>query len=126
MCILNQAWYLHSLTRVISTILLFILLPLSLWVALIPLDHIVDPAVVSDKVLHFSAFFGFAVLIDAAFKPVDFWFKSGLPLAAYGAVIEILQSFTPYRSFSGWDCVADIAGVMVFYLILIKCKKCTE
>ena len=123
MCILNQAWYSHSLTRTIAAILLLILLPVSLWVALIPLDHITVPAIFTDKVLHFAAFFGFSVFIDAAFKPRKFWMWSGFPLIAYGALIEILQSYTPYRSFSVWDWVADVVGVMIFFLILIKYKK---
>ena len=123
MCIFDKSWYTHSLTRLTALILLVILLPVSLWVALIPLDNIVDPAVISDKILHFVAFFGFAVLIDASMKPANYWFWSGWPLVAYGALIEILQSFTPYRSFSGWDWVADIVGVVSFYLILISCKK---
>lgn len=123
MCIFHAGWYSHSVTRIVALVLLLILLPISLWVALIPLDNIVDPAVVSDKVLHFLAFFGFAVLIDASIKPVNYWFWGGWLLVAYGALIEILQSFTPYRSFSMWDWVADIVGIAAFYLILISCKK---
>ena len=123
MCIFNQAWYSHSLTRRVALTLLVILLPISLWVALIPLDNVIDPAIISDKVLHFLAFFGFAVLIDASFKPARFWVWSASPLIFYGALIEILQSFTPYRSFSVWDWIADIVGVLVFYLILRVCKN---
>lgn len=123
MCILNQVWYSHPLTRFTAFTLLVILLPVSLWVALIPLEHIAVPAIFSDKVLHFAAFFGFSVFIDAAFKPKKFWIWSGFPLIAYGALIEVLQSYTPHRSFSVWDWVADIVGVVVFFLILVKCKK---
>ena len=123
MCILNQAWYRHPLTRYLALALLIVLLPVSLWVALIPLENIIDPATFSDKILHFAAFFGFAVFIDAAINPKSFWVWSGIPLILYGLVIEVLQSFTPYRSLSGWDWVADIIGVGAFYLILLKCKK---
>lgn len=123
MFIFNQEWYSHSLTRLIASILLLILLPLSLWVALMPLDHYVFTITFSDKVLHFLAFFGFSVLADIALIKKEFWVWKGIPLVFYGALIEILQSFTPFRSFSVWDWIADIAGVVVFYLILVKSKN---
>ena len=123
MCIFNKQWYSHYLTRIASSILLLILLPLSLWVALMPLDHYVFTITFSDKVLHFVVFFGFALLADIALINKSFWSWYGLPLIAYGALIEILQSFTPYRSFSTWDWLADLMGVVIVYLILVKCKS---
>jgi VanZ family protein len=123
MFFLSQSWYRCISMQWGARITLSILFPLSLWLALIPVDQYVPSAIFSDKILHFVVFFGFAVLLDMARPTKQFWLQYGLPLIVYGAVIEVLQSFSIYRSFSVWDGVADAAGVVVFWLILIRYKK---
>jgi VanZ family protein len=83
-------------------------------VALIPMKGIdVDHF---DKILHASAFFGFAFLLDMA-SPRSFWRWKAPLLLFYGASIEILQAFTPWRSFSVADFAADTLGVLLYWLL---------
>lgn len=72
---------------------------------------------VSDKAIHFLVFFGFALIIDAISSREPFWLWKGVPLAAYGVGIEVLQYFSPDRSFSLMDALADVAGVAVYWLL---------
>ena len=72
---------------------------------------------INDKVIHAVVFISFAVLMDLATSRCPFWLWKGLPLLIYGAVIEVLQYFTPDRSFSLLDLLADLSGI-VLYLIL--------
>jgi len=71
----------------------------------------------NDKVIHVVVFFGFAVLIDLASSRKPFWLWKGLPLLAYGIGIEVMQYFTPFRSFSVMDMVADFAGILIYFLL---------
>lgn len=118
-----QAWYNNFWVRFTASILLFILYPLSLWLALKPLDHYVFSITLNDKIVHFIVFLGFAVLMDIALANKNYWLWVGLPLIAYGALIEVLQSFTPYRSFSFWDWVADSLGVFALWWIIKRYKN---
>ena len=71
----------------------------------------------NDKIKHFIVFFGFSVLMDLASERRPFWFWKGLPLLSYGILIEIMQYFTPEREFSFLDMLADLAGIIVYFLI---------
>lgn len=93
-----------------------ILLLVGLWVALTPTESTIYDFKWGDKVAHAVAFFGFAVLADIAWQKA-FWLYKGLPLAAYGALIEILQGMTPYRSMDVYDFLADFAGILLYWLI---------
>ncbi len=124
MCIVTQLGLKYPLIQKISRISLLILFPLSLWIALIPIDKYVPQFALSDKILHTLVFFGFSFLLQLAYqKHHHFWLKNGLPLITYGFLIEIFQSLTPYRFFSIWDGVADMLGVIIFWAIWLKCKK---
>lgn len=126
MCILNRLGSHYPNLRWFSRISLSILFPLSLWIALIPIDQYVPSTAFSDKILHFLVFFGFSVLLHIALqKPQSFWYKNGLPLIGYGFLIEILQSFTQYRFFSIWDGLADALGIIMFWIILKLCQRTT-
>jgi VanZ family protein len=121
MCILTRLGTYYPALQWVSRIGLIILFPLSLWIALIPIDQYVPSTAFSDKILHFLVFFGFSLLLHLAqHQTPHFWYTNGLPLIAYGFLIEILQSFSLYRSFSILDGIADAIGVIAFWLILRK------
>ena len=70
----------------------------------------------NDKLTHLVVFFGFAVLIDLSSSRKPFWLWKGLPLLIYGISIEIMQYFTPERSFSMLDWGADLAGILLYFI----------
>jgi len=92
------------------------LMVLGIWVATKKLDFPPDVNV-NDKLIHAVVFFGFAVLVDLASSRKPFWLWKGLPLLAYGIGIEVMQYFTPFRSFSVADMVADFAGILIYFLL---------
>ena len=96
-------------------VLLFTLLLLGLKVATMRLDYVAININMGDKIAHAIVFMGFVVIAELAYCHRNFWRWKGLPLLAYGAGIEVLQSFTPFRSFSTLDWVADLAGVLLGY-----------
>jgi VanZ family protein len=69
-----------------------------------------------DKVGHIGSFFMLAWLAYQAYRPRWYWIV--LELAFYGMLIEVVQSFLPYRSADVKDFMADMAGVALFYLLL--------
>lgn len=64
---------------------------------------------VSDKVLHFTAYFGLAGMVCLALKADRRVLAATLGLAALGGVLEVLQGFTG-RDPSIFDELANIAG----------------
>lgn len=107
----------HIVAFKVSTRMVVItLMLLGIWVATEKLDF--PPEVdINDKVIHVIVFFGFAVLIDLASSREPFWLWKGLPLLSYGVGVEVMQYFTPFRSFSVLDMVADFAGILIYYLL---------
>jgi VanZ family protein len=92
------------------------LMVLGIWVATIKLE--IPPGVsISDKLIHILVFFGFALLLDLAISRQPFWLWKGLPLLFYGIGIEVLQYFTPFRSFSILDMVADFSGIFLYFMV---------
>lgn len=72
----------------------------------------------NDKLLHFSAFVVLALMARAAF-PLAPALILAFCMSFFGAFIEVVQSYLPYRQFSWLDLLADMAGVM-FYFILFE------
>jgi len=64
----------------------------------------------SDKLNHFTAFFVLAILYRVSFKG-GYWANFFIAVI-YGAFIEFVQSFLPYRSAEYADFVADIFGAL--------------
>lgn len=77
-----------------------------------------------DKVVHFIIFFGLAFILHHAFR-LPVWLHLVL-LAFYGASIEVLQSFVPYRQASFADFVADMAGAIVYFAGYYGWTKATK
>ncbi|WP_428244360.1 VanZ family protein [Gynuella sp.] len=84
-------------------------------VTYLSLAPISQPAGSNDKVNHLIAYFGLALLIDAAFPKRSFWGIKVLSLATFGILIEVAQSFFPYRTFSLADWGADLIGLLLYY-----------
>jgi len=100
------------------TIRLFVvgLLLLGSWVATRHLEF--PPGIsINDKLIHIIVFFGFALLMDLSTSRHPFWLWKGLPLLIYGIVIEIMQYFSPVRTFSILDWLADFTGVVLYFMV---------
>ncbi|GAB6077202.1 VanZ family protein [Desulfurobacterium crinifex] len=78
----------------------------------------------TDKLNHFLAFFLFVILLRSSYKVTSL---QGIILSiTFGAVIEIIQLFIPYRSGEVLDLVADGIGAILgstLFSILIRIKK---
>jgi VanZ family protein len=83
------------------------------------------PAVdsLNDKVLHILAFYALAMLEDFSFPRLEFGLSKVLTLMAYGVLIEAIQYFLPYRSFSLYDLGADAVGVLAYALSIPALKQ---
>ena len=73
----------------------------------------VDSPLKNDKLEHFAAFFGLAFIAHHAMR-TGFAVQLFL-LLGYGAWIELVQYFLPYRSSAMNDFFADIAGVCCYH-----------
>ena len=105
-----------ALFKVSTRAVVITLMVLGLWVATTKLDFETS-FTISDKIIHVVVFFGFAMLLDLASSRHPFWLWKGLPLLGYGIFVEVLQYFTPFRSFSVLDMLADFAGIMLYFII---------
>lgn len=79
----------------------------------------VEAADVNDKFAHSAGFFMLAWLCDFSFPRFGFGLSKIVPLLGYGLLIEIIQFFLPYRTFSLLDMVADAAGIALYGLALL-------
>lgn len=72
----------------------------------------------NDKVSHVFAFYVLALLLDFSFPKSRFGASQVLALMGYGLLIEIVQYFLPYRTFSLYDWAADGAGLAIYWFCL--------
>jgi VanZ family protein len=72
------------------------------------------PVANSDKVLHFLAFYTLSLLVDFAFPLRRFGAIKIITLIGYGLLIEVVQSFLPYRSADMADLLTDIVGIAAY------------
>lgn len=78
-----------------------------------------DPGTGNDKLNHLLAFGVLAALADGSFPgpgPGQGWYKWA-GLVAYGLLIEAVQSFLPFREASGWDLLANGAGIGLYVVV---------
>lgn len=72
-----------------------------------------------DKITHFIAYFFtallFSVTFRSRFKHPDV--SAVLFAFGYGAIIELVQVFVPYRVGSFLDLAANFSGVLFFFLL---------
>jgi len=73
---------------------------------------------INDKLGHAAAFLCLGFLLDFAWPRRPWGARKLLPLLGYGLIIELVQYFLPYRSFSLWDLAADGLGLGLYPLLL--------
>jgi len=73
---------------------------------------------INDKITHVIAFYILALLSDFAFPDYNFGLKEVCALLIYGLLLEIIQYFLPYRTFSLLDLVADGIGMAGYFFSL--------
>lgn len=74
-----------------------------------------------DKVAHFGIFLILTLLMDRVFTPhavVTF-----AVMLVYGSGIELIQGQLPHREASFADLVADMVGVVVYFVLLKQTVK---
>jgi VanZ family protein len=76
----------------------------------------------NDKVNHILAFYVLGFLTDFSFPWKRFGLSKVLPLLGFGLLIEVIQYFLPYRSFSFYDLAADATGLAVYWFSLPALK----
>jgi VanZ family protein len=77
---------------------------------------------VNDKLSHIFAFVYLAFLLDFSFQDSRFDMLKVFLLLVYGLLIEVIQYFIPYRTFSFLDLLADGVGVALYVLIIPMLK----
>jgi VanZ family protein len=69
----------------------------------------------NDKLSHIFAFYVLALLTEFSFPKRRFGSSQVLVLMGYGLLIEIVQYFLPYRTFSLYDWAADGIGLAIYW-----------
>lgn len=76
-----------------------------------------------DKILHFIVFLYLAFLLDLSSKyPLNENKKLLLILIFYAGLIEVIQSFLPYRSAEILDFLFDMLGILVYFIFAPRIK----
>ncbi len=73
---------------------------------------------INDKLSHVLAFCVLAFLEDFSFPENAFSIHKSLTLLGYGLLLEVIQYFLPYRSFSLLDLTADGVGILLYWSCL--------
>lgn len=108
----------NDLFRISARAFVVFLMVLGAWVATRRLEF--PPGIsLNDKLIHAIVFFGFALLMDLVSSRHPFWLWKGLPLLIYGLGIEIMQYFSPDRTFSLLDLLADFSGILLYFILKI-------
>ncbi len=88
------------------------------WLALLPAPDIVQIVSWQDKVEHTLLFAALALLGLAGWPHGAL--ALGIGLLAYGAAMEVAQSFTGYRVGDPLDWLADVIGVAILLPISLR------
>jgi VanZ family protein len=80
--------------------------------SLVPLHHLPTQLSTGDKLQHFVAYSAIALWFGMIVVPRRAWYTLAIGSLALGTGIEILQGFTPYRTFDWYDMSANLLGVM--------------
>lgn len=81
----------------------------------------------SDKIIHFFIFGILSTIwVLSPFGKKSNYSKKiiliGILSFLFSLKLEILQSFTDYRTFDNYDIMANLSGILIFYLIQKKSK----
>ncbi len=108
----NSSWF-SLLARYIFWLVMLVMTILFL----VPQDFVSSPIFDWwDKAQHALAF-GVLMLLGFIAYPKYFW-RVAMSLILYGAVIEIIQSWTGWRQGDAMDALADMVGVLVIALLI--------
>lgn len=102
-------------------ILLVLALIASLLSTLSALSGVVNVSHFNDKIGHALMFFVLAFLAYHTLKE-KYGIKTFIALSLFGLLIEVIQYYLPWRSFSWLDWAADIVGLL-FYEIIHQLKR---
>jgi VanZ family protein len=86
--------------------------------SLIPSDELPE-VTLSDKIQHGLAYMALAAVGVAAFADRTARLSIAAGLFVLGMVLEALQRFVPGRYFDVWDMVANGAGVVLGYVVML-------
>ena len=76
-----------------------------------------------DKVFHFLAFFILMTFLDlSTARPLEVHFGLILCLFLFASGIEIVQYNLPYRSAELFDLLADLLGMVVYFVFIPRIK----
>ena len=91
------------------------------WLALLPAPDVVKLVSWQDKIEHAVLFAALALLALAAWpqRPLAI----ALGLLAYGAAMEVAQSFTAHRFGDPWDWLADAVGLLVLLPFALRRRR---
>jgi VanZ family protein len=78
---------------------------------------------INDKITHLAGFYMLAWLADFSSPRSRCGVYKMLPLVGYGLLIEIIQFYLPYRSFSLLDMLVDGAGLLLYGLTLLLWRR---
>lgn len=70
----------------------------------------------NDKFLHVVGFCVMGLFCHLAHPNAAFW-KQIIGLSVFGLGIELVQAYLPYRTFSLLDWVADISGLLIYFVV---------
>ena len=75
----------------------------------------------SDIIFHFAAFAVLTILLSIGYvragEPKAWWIKAAAASFFVGCLVEVIQIFLPYRSFSLRDLAVD--GIAIFVILVI-------
>jgi VanZ family protein len=70
----------------------------------------------NDKIAHIMVFYLLAFLADFSFPDRGFDRHKVIPIVAYALLMETIQYFLSYRTFSVFDLAANGAGLLIYRL----------
>lgn len=80
------------------------------------------PPLPNDKLLHFTAFGGLALLAGRLVDSVSALLWCHLGLLVFGWTIEMLQNLVPGRRFCWHDLLANAVGIALATVLLLTCR----
>jgi VanZ family protein len=89
-------------------------------------QHSILKILLSDFVLHFVAFAILAVLLSIGYvkskKYKTWWLKAAYMSLFVGVLVEVIQIFLPYRSFSTRDLGIDVVGIITALVLFVAAR----
>jgi VanZ family protein len=107
----------------------FLYLAVLFWAGLTPMRELPAPDfLAADKLWHLLAFGGLAALLSRALhhfgrNAVAAAREASLAACVLGALLELLQGLTSYRSRDIWDLIADTVGAALAFAILSLLRR---